>query len=211
MGVILTVCVAGRASAEGIQWSALDRPDRPDPVYICAGPTLGGSPDWDSGTVGFNASILFRPSRAAEFSPALFHWNTGLVLDGEWRRLAVRRDALTADLILRRYLSDPRTTTGTSVLFAGVGGGLALVSFPVAVNAGNTVAEEGGEPAASTESTWTRGEQRWWSVVMEFGYEIQPADSVVVTAKARWRNFVKRPYDYSSWTVHVLVGVPIPW
>jgi hypothetical protein len=207
---LLLVCAVNRASAEGILWSALDRPDRPDPVYISAGATLGGSPDWDAGTVGFNASILFRPSRAADFITALYHWNTGLVIDGEWRRLAERRDALTADLIFRKYLSDV-SVGGGAALFAGFGGGLALVSFPVVVSSSTTAAEDGGDPAAPVETKYSRGEQRWWSTVVELGYESRPSESVVVTVKARWRSYVKRPYDYSSWTVHALVGIPIPW
>ena len=197
---VLLVCAVDGASAAGILWSALDRPDRPDPVYISAGATVGGSPDWDAGTVGFNASILFRPSRAADFITALYHWNAGLVLDGEWRRLAERRDALTADLIVRKYLSNAQVGGGAA-LFAGFGGGLALISYPVAVTST-------ADPAATRS---IRGEQRWWSTVVELGYESRPVESVVLTFKARWRSYVKRPYDYSSWTVHALVGVPIPW
>ena len=204
--MILLVAVLGTAPvlAGGIQWSALDRPDRPGPVFISAGPTYGGSPDWDAGTIGFNASILFRPARAADFSPALFHWNTGVVIDGEWRRLAERRDILTADLILRRYMADLGSGDGRAVLFAGFGGGLALMSYPSTTT---SEAAEGGTPVTSV----TRAEQRWWSTVVEFGYEAEPTPDVVVTVKGRWRSYIKRPFDYSSWTIHVQAGIPIPW
>ena len=193
------------ADASGVLRPALDRPDRVDPVFISLGPTLGGSPDWGSGTIGFNASILFRPSRAAEFSPTLYHWNTGLLLDMEWRPLAQGRDAKTADVVFRKYLVDQGRIDHGAVLFAGFGGGRSLVSYPAAVVAES---EDGSTPAAPT---WIKAEQRWWSAIMEIGYEAEPAHHVIVTIKGRWRSYIQRPLDYSSWTLHVLVGIPIPW
>jgi aromatic ring-opening dioxygenase catalytic subunit (LigB family) len=85
-----------------------------------------------------------------------------------------------------------RPTGAGPSLFAGAGSGLALASFP------------GG---AATP----RAENRYLSFLAEVGYEFNPAPDIVLVAKAHWRNYIWQGLDYSGWSVHFQVGIPIPW
>ena len=201
----LLLAMIAPAQGSGVLRSALDRPDHLNPISIAAGPTLGGTPDWGSGSFGFDASILFPPDRAAMFSPSLYHWNAGIVLDMEWRPVAEGRSSMTADVIVRKYLAARGGAGAGAVLFAGLGGGRMLAAYPAVVEADPS----GG--AVPSETTTVPADQRWWSVVFEIGYETEPARGVLITAAGRWRSYVQRPLDYSAWTVRLQVGIPIPW
>ncbi len=199
----LLLSTMGRSAyAGGVLRSALDRPDRPSPPLIAIGPTLGSSVAHDHAlSWGFAGSILFQPAAASEFLGPLWDWNTGMILEGEWRRLDSGRDLLTADMVLRRYAVNMRDgTTGTS-LFVGAGGGLAMIGYPI------TVAAADSNSVAQTKP----GHNMLGSLIFEMGYEYRPQPTMVLIAKAQWRNAIEKPYDYSHWTFHTLVGFPIPW
>ncbi|MBU0741929.1 hypothetical protein KKG45_03565 [bacterium] len=193
----------------GPLYRSLDRPDKARPPLITLGPTLGGSPDWEMFRFGFSGSILFRPDAAAGIFAPLYYWNTGLVLHGEYRDIAPDRNILTADLVLRRYLVDGHRRSRGTALFAGAGGGLALVGYPVAVPAGDSAAGEAAADAAPQR--YQRGEQRYYTFLAELGYEQDMTDSIVLLWKAQWRGYIWGSRDYSNWSLHVQIGFPLPW
>ena len=204
--VLLIAALSGFSAsfvqAGGVVRSALDRPDRPDPTLIAVGPTLGASFSHEHAlSWGFAGSILFRPAAASEFLGPLYDWNTGLILEGEWRRLAPKRDLLTADVVLRRYAVDMRDGVIGTSLFVGAGGGLALIGYPVTTAAAD----------ATSSPRVTRGENLLGSLLFEVGYEHRPATNLVLISKVQWRNAIEKPFDYSHWSIHALVGIPVPW
>ncbi len=203
-----TVLFAASVHA-GALHHALDRPDKPQSPLITLGPTVGGAPDWELLRCGFSGSILFRPAAAAGIFAPLYYWNTGLVLHGEYRDIAPDRNILTADLVLRRYLVRGHRRDRGSILFAGAGGGLALIGYPRAVSSG--AAAEEGEEEASAPPNYQRSEQRYYSFLAELGYEHDLTDSLVILWKAQWRSYIWSSRDYSNWSLHVQLGIPLPW
>ncbi len=205
--LVVALTTASSIAAEPFV-SALDRPDEPGPVYVSVGPTYGGSPDYAPVTWGFAGSLLFRPDRAVDFFEPLYHANTAMVVETEWHRVTDDRTIRTGDIVLRKYLGETGRHLRSPVLFAGLGGGIARVTYPVEPD---TTGNSGEEPVDPATLVTTIEDLRWLSLVVEFGYESEPWPDVVLTAKGQWRSFVKRPIDYSGWAFHVLVGVPVPW
>jgi len=202
-------CVLWAASAcAGALYHALDRPDRAGPPLITLGPTFGGAPDWAKYRFGFSGAILLRPDAAANLCAPLYYWNTGLVIQGEYRDIAPDRNLLAADLVVRRYFVDGRRRGRSAVLFAGAGGGLALVAYPVTVASGDA---EGEEEAEDAPAETRRGEQRYYSFLAELGYEREVAANVVLIWKAQWRSYIWSSRDYSNWSLHAQIGFPLPW
>jgi hypothetical protein len=171
--------------------SALARPDRPDPVYVLGNLTTGMATAYGSLKPGYGVTLLFRPSKAAEFLGALYDWNTSLVLQADYRPVDDRRRLLAADFILRRYLGDMRTPGAGRSLFVGLGAGGAEVTWPV------------GADGSSSET--------WYSYLVECGLENTPRPGLVVCAKAQWRLYRHSGRDYSGWTLQIGAGIPAFW
>jgi hypothetical protein len=100
------------------------------------------------------------------------------------------RRLLGADFILRRYLTDLRQRGAGSALFLGLGAGAAEISFPTAAGSGNDT---------------------WYTYVVEAGYEYSPDASLALVGKGQWRHFAHAGRDYSGWSLHFGVGIPLPW
>lgn len=206
----VTLLLLTASTAAGALHHALDRPDRPAPPLLTFGPTVGGSPDWKPFRYGVSGSILFRPDSAASIFNPLYYWNTGLVLHGEYRDIAPDRNILTADVVLRRYLVDAARRGHGPVLFVGAGGGVALVGYPYTVVA-EEVEGEGDESESTTPPDVQRAEASYYSFLAELGYERDLPGGVVMVWKAQWRNYVWASRDFSNWTFHVQLGIPLPW
>jgi hypothetical protein len=208
-GLIVICCVCALvtiASAQTAFRSALDRPDRTPPPLLTVGPTLGGTPDWQPFRYGASASILFHPESAAHLVSALYDWNTALVLQWEFRDIDRGRSLQAADAVLRYYFGDLTRANGGATLFAGLGGGIALINYPPAA----PVSDDGEEDTGATAKSET-GEDKYYSFTLEFGYERDLSASAVLLWKMQWRNYIWSGRDYSNYTVHVQLGFPLPW
>jgi hypothetical protein len=179
------------AEAAGDPRSSLDRPLGPGPIFILGSVSAGGASGYDDLRLGYGATLLFRPHAAADFFGPLFDWNTAMVLQADYRPVADRRRLLAADFILRRYLRDMRVETGGATLFAGLGVGGAEVTFP----------------AGEHED----GQETWFSYLAEFGYECTPIRGWLLCLKAQLRLYAHNDRDYSNWSTHIALGIPIFW
>lgn len=194
------------ASAQAPFRSSLDRPDRARAPLLTVGPTMGGAADWQPFRYGASVSILFHPDTAAHLISALYDWNTALVLQWEYRDIDRGRNLQTADAVLRHYFGDIARMNGGATLFAGFGGGIALINYPPAVATSGEGEEEDSAPL-QTET----GEDKYYSLMLEFGYERNLSGSVVLLWKMQWRNYVWGGRDYSNYTAHIQLGFPLPW
>lgn len=194
---LLAAVLAPMPVSAGDPASALARPDRPGPVMVAVGPTLGWAPGVTPARWGLAGTVVMPPDAAARFVGRLHDWNTALVLGGEWRRIDSDRTLTAFDVGLRRYLGDPQQ--GRAVLFAGAAVGIGTADYVTASAPDDT---SGAAPAPATD--------RLGTFLLETGYELRPSRSVVLSAKVRWRNAVLRPEDFSNWSVHLDVGVPLP-
>jgi hypothetical protein len=198
---------AARADAGGgIVRSALDRPDRPEPVLIGVGMTAGGVGGYAALRPGVSGALIFPPSAAAAFLGPLYDWNTALVFQAEYRSVDTGRDLIAAEAILRREFAGE--APGRPRLFAGFGGGLMRVGYLVTASA---AVDPGAEDGAAAEPTTTQADERAWTMVFECGYAFRTAAGPLVLAKAQWRHAVCSVADYSGWTLHVQAAIPIPW
>jgi len=195
--ILLAACLAAGPARAGDPPSALARPDRVGPAMVSLGPTLGWAPEVDPARWGVAGTVLLPPDAAAQFLGFLDDWGAALVLGGEWRRIDADRTLATLDLGLRRYLGDPGR--GRAALFVGAAAGIGSADYAVAVAADDTT---GAAPTAATA--------RLGTFLVETGYELRPSPSLVLSAKLRWRKAVLRPEDFSNWSVHLDVGVPLP-
>ena len=198
--VLLSPARVAAVGLDGLNRS-LDRPIHPQTIFITLGPTLGASPGYAAFRPGISGSIVFHPASAADFTPSLFYWNTGIVLHGEYRVVDADRNLLTASYVLRRYLGDMRRTPPRIASFVGAGAGVALGRYP----AWRAHAED------PDRLVQYEAESYYFSFLAEFGYEFAPAPDLMVAAKVQWRHFTHDPLDYSNWTVHLQVGIPLPW
>jgi hypothetical protein len=166
------------------------RPPGRGAVYLLATASLGGTVAHDPLRPGAGAAILFRPQAADHFLRSLYRWNTGLVLQAEYRKVAADRHLLTAEAILRRYTRDMRDNVARDTSFLGIGGGACEGTGPVPGGSASTI---------------------WFSLVAEGGYEWSPAPGWILQAKAQYRLFRHHGLDYSGWSFHGGAGVPLPW
>lgn len=171
--------------------SLLDRPLERGAIFLVGTASVGGTKDYDSFQHGYGLTLLFRPLAAADFLGPLYDWNTALVLQAEYRPVASKRRLLAGDLILRRYWRDMRRQARGASFFVGFGAGGAEITFPTS----------GGASGSDT----------WYSLIAELGYEHSPRDNWVFVVKGQWRNYQNNNRDYSGWSAHLGIGVPIPW
>ena len=197
---------AGGAGAG--EYSALSRPDRPSPVLLTVGPAVGGAPDWQLFRFGVGGSLLFRPDAAARILTPLHAWNTGFVIQWEYRDVDRGRSLLAGDVLLRRYLVGDSAASGSYRLFVGGGAGVARVKYPPATTASSS--EDDTEDTES-DTTADTGEDKYYALVLEIGYQRVLGDSAVLLWKLQWRNYVWGGRDYSNYTAHLRIGIPLPW
>ena len=164
-------------------------PDR-GPIFLMGSAAVGGTPGYDTFSPGFGVSILFRPQAAANFLSFLYRWNTGMIMQAEYRPVAAERRLLAADLIFRRYLGNMKDETVGTAYFVGLGIGAAEVTYPVGSRTSSEI---------------------WWTYLVEFGSERSPSDHWAFVLKGQWRIYDHHTRDYSSWSVHFGIGIPLPW
>jgi len=170
--------------------SALDRPDGRGPIFLLGSISVGGTKNYEAMAPGFGVTILFRPQAAANFLNFLYRWNSAMVLQADYRRVASDRRLLAADFIIRRYLADMKEDVVGTSYFVGLGLGGAEVTFPV----GNSSSSE-----------------IWYSYLVEIGSEKSPSEGLVFLLKGQWRQYNHAGRDYSGWSIHFGVGITLPW
>jgi hypothetical protein len=192
--LVIALCAlvtpVGVVAAESELPPTLARPIDRGPIFLLGYLAVGGTPEYESFEPGYGVSILFRPQAAANFLRPLYTWNTGMILQAEYRPVTSDRRLLAADLIFRRYLSDmKREVIGTSY-FLGFGVGAAEVTFPVSSRTSSEI---------------------WWTYLAEFGSERSPSEGWTFVFKGQWRLYNHHDRDYSSWSVQFGIGFPLPW
>ena len=169
--------------------SRLDRPEAEAP-FVCGHVALGGAFEHGNGQAGYGLSVIFRPPAAADFLDFLYDWNTGLVLQADRLGLAGGGRVLSADLLLRRYLSE-RGSGRTSILpFVGGGPG-ASSAWPGA---------GGSAPGL-----------KYWSLVLEGGQEWRFARGHLLVVKGQLRILRQDGRDWTTWSLIAGLGLPFPW
>ncbi len=187
--VFLCGSVPWAAAATELPSNLARAPDR-GPIFLMGSAAVGGTPGYDTFSPGFGVSILFRPQAAANFLSFLYRWNTGMIMQAEYRPVAAERRLLAADLIFRRYLANMKDETIGTSYFVGLGIGAAEVTYPVASRTSSEI---------------------WWTYLVECGSERSPSDHWTFVLKGQWRIYDHHTRDYSSWSVHFGIGIPLPW
>ncbi|MFO7653699.1 MAG: hypothetical protein R6X25_07720 [Candidatus Krumholzibacteriia bacterium] len=167
------------------------RPAERHPVHLIGDVSVGSGLAHALVRPGLGAGFLFRPAAADHFLAGLYRRNTALLLQAEYRRMGSDRRLLSADIILRPYLRDARTSGREMVPFVGLGLG----------------AGEGTVRAAGGATRRARG----LSVVAEAGLEWRRRDGLLLSARGQVRIFDHEGLDYSGWSFHGALGVPLPW
>jgi hypothetical protein len=169
--------------------SRLGRPEG-EPPFVCAHLAFGGAFEHGNGNAGYGVSVVFRPAAAADFLDFLYDWNTGLVLQADRLGLGGGGRVLSADLLLRRYLTE-RGAGRTSILpFLGAGPGVSS-AWP---------GSGAGAPGL-----------RYWSIVLEGGQEWRFARGHLVIVKGQVRILRQDGVDWTTWSVQAGLGLPFPW
>jgi len=201
ISVLLAVAVllgwlSGLAEGPDAAWAApgsrssLDRPVQPGPIYLLGSFSVGGAVDYDAFRTGYGLTILFRPNAAADFLRLLYDWNTSILLQASYRTVNDGRRLLAADFIVRHYLCDMRGHGPGAAPFVGLGFGGAEITYP-----------SGGSTACG----------KWFTYTAEAGYEYSPGEKLVFALKGQWRRYSHDGLDYSGWSAHFGVGIPLPW
>jgi hypothetical protein len=193
---LLLLMLVSVATSSELPRLALDKPDNPGPVLIGFGATGGGAVDYDDFTVGWTGSIIFRPAQASNFINQLFYWNTGLVMHGDYRPCSSNRRLLSADLLLRYYLSD---VSDSLILFIEAGPGMAHITYPVFSESENGSLVE------------IKGTNRYYTALTGGGFEYALNPKFMLYSTLHWRYFNRNNRDYSGWNFTAGLAVPIPW
>lgn len=164
------------------------------PVFLGCFGQLGGAFDYDGGQRGGGGFILFRPGAAADFLPALYNWNTALLVQGEYQPVGTDQSLLSADLVARKYFQNMRQTgnqtTSFHSTFVGLGVGASRAMLP---------------PGAGA----TR--QKYWSWLVEMGGEWSLGRRYVIWLKGQYRHYDHGGFNYSGAAIQVGAGLPLPW
>jgi len=175
--------------------SRLSRPDsrlhRPyeAPVFMTGHLGAGGAFQYDGVQLNYGGSFIFRPGSSANFFDFLSKLKSAMVLRLDYQGVEANGRLLSADLLLRRYLSTPAKDGTERLPFLGLGLGASDVNLPAA----------GG------------GNSRYWSYVAEVGQEWFFRPSFVLVARAQYRLFSYGDVFVSTWSVSGAVGIPVPW
>ena len=192
---LIAGCVTSRpanCSAEQLPRTRIGRPIGDGPRFLTGHLSINGTNEYGLFFGGFGASIVFRPQAAAEFLDSLYDWNTGLVLQADYQRVdGAGRRILSADIIGRRYLQNMRRHAGVGSSFVGAGLGGSEITIPLD---GTTVAF-----------------QKWFSYLLEAGYEWKQGPGMVMVLKAQFRRYVHEEQNYSGYALQFHMGIPLPW
>lgn len=161
-----------------------------EPPFICGHLALGGAFEHGNGQVGYGGAVIFRPAAAADFLDFLYGWNCGLVLQADRLALGDGGRVLSADLLLRHYLSE-RGDSDTSVLPFFGGGVGASSAWP---------GPDGDAPGL-----------KYWSLVLEGGQEWRYARGHLLVVKGQLRLLRQDGVDWTTWSVLAGLGLPFPW
>ena len=182
----LTAPGPARGASPEPNWT-LDRPDAPGAIFVVAHASLGGTVGYDVPRPGGGISLLFRPRAASELLAPLYDWNTGLVVQGDWRSVSRDRRLLSLGLVLRRYLDDRRAAVAGASPFIGAGLGVA----------------QGNSPDLAPVRSWL------W--LAEAGWETSPSPATVLFLRIELHAWRGGGLDYSGWSLQLGAGVPVPW
>jgi len=191
--------LCAQEAPEFSEWGKSGRLSRPGsslgepfvaPIFFGAHLALGGAFQYDQGNTRYGLEFIIRPGGAVKYFDFLYRRNIGVVLQADYLNVDDTRRILSGDFILRKYYSDMRYPQGKSSLFVGLGlGGSEILLAP---------------PEGS-------GVDKYWSVVVEGGYEWLFQQKFLVYAKGQYRNYNYHEFNYSNWSVMFGAGIPTPW
>ncbi len=161
------------------------------PAYAVVSAAMGQVNDGDGPAVGHSVSVIFRPHRAADFQRSLYAWNTALVLQVE-KQGDEAASTISADIVLRRYVSDMRPREAGRSAFVGLGAGISRGAWPA----------RGERPGGAVEN---------FSFLVEAGLERNLSRTLVLLGKGQYRLFDRGGHDHSGWSVHLGAGLPLPF
>jgi len=187
---VLLLAGAAVGVAHATEWEHIERDLGREPIYLTGSLSLGGSVVHDFMSPGFGVAFVMRPAAADRFLRQLYNWNVGLALQAEYRGIASGRRLLAGEMVLRRYAQDMRSHAALQSTYLGFGFGASEVTFPI-------------EDASASEI--------WFCLVFEAGHEWTPRPDLLMQVKAQYRFFRHHDLDYSGWSFHGGIGVPIPW
>jgi hypothetical protein len=204
LGALAMLWAAGLAGAASAAEPRLtdgnDRLSRPrshlhrsydGPVFVFAQLGAGGSFQHDNLQYGYGGGIVFRPGSAAHFLDRLYDLDTGLVLQGDYQKVAADARLLSADGILRHYLDDRAVGESVEVRpFIGAGLGATDARIP---------ASEGG------------GRDRYFSWLIEGGQEWVIDGRYLVLVRGQFRRYSHDGHNFSGWSLRVAGGIPLFW
>jgi hypothetical protein len=171
--------------------SRIERPPGKGPTYLTAAAATGQLVDGDQARPGYSFSIVFRPHRAADFMNALYAWNTGLVLQGDWQGGGPAAIG-SLDLAMRRYLADMRPMAGGQSVFLGLGVGISHAEW----------SRQPDSPDGSSDG---------FSFLTELGYEWNLDPTLVLIGKGQYRLYNRGGHNHSGWSLHLGIGFPFPF
>jgi hypothetical protein len=169
--------------------SALNAPYE-SAVYVGAHGQVGGGFKHDQGQPGWGGFIMFRPARAANFFNFLYDWNSSLILQADYQRVAPDARIKSADVVIRRYFADLGGSGRRVSPFLGVG-----------IGASSALRPPGQSPRMS----------KYWSWLVEIGQEWDLDGRCMVAVKGQYRGFRYQGFDFTSWSVALALGLPLPW
>jgi len=169
--------------------SHLGQPE-PAPIFLTGYLGFGGAPDYDLGSLGYGGQIIFQPGSASAFLNQLYSWNSSLIIQFDYQKVTEDSRILSADLIVRHYLSDRRLPETLEALFVGAGIGASHVRLPL------------GEPDSETS---------YFSFVAEMGKEWDLRRDLLVVTRFQFRYYNYGGYNVSTWAFSVGAGIPVPW
>jgi hypothetical protein len=160
------------------------------PAFLAVYGQLGGGFKFEQGQLGCGTLLVFRPGQANRFFNFLYDWNSSLVCQIDYQKVAADLRILSGDLIIRRYFQDMRDPATRFAPFLGAGIGASDVVLP---------------PGAG------KSRDRYWSGLIEFGQEWNLQGGNLLFVKGQLRYYDHGGYNYSTWSFQVGAGIPVPW
>ena len=160
------------------------------PAFLAVYGQLGGGLEFEQGQLGCGTLLVFRPGQANRFFNFLYDWNSALVCQIDYQKVAADLRILSGDLVIRRYFQDMRDPATKVAPFLGAGIGASDVVLP---------------PGAG------KSRDRYWSGLIEFGQEWNLRGGNLLFVKGQFRYYDHGGYNYSTWSFQVGAGIPVPW